>query len=455
MRRRRTAWWRRAEVRRDARVRRVAKTRRDHSSARARVTVVGALLLCTTAALPGGAALAAGTPSPYAFAPDARSVAGATGTADAARLTPGATYKSSLPSGGKLYYRLDLDATSDTYVSATAIPAAGSTVSANDGIRVSVQDADGGSCSFDSERFGTVHSPRPLAAWAAREISANRPRCETAGTYYVVVERVGTASSAADAWDLELFTASEPSLEQSGATSAPEAWDSASPDPLTGEGVRRGGGSGFASAASVGQGVWSADIEPGRTFFYKVPLTWGRQLYATAELGSSAGGGGTAVGALNLSLYNPARGLVDDTNTNYDGSQKAAEIDPLPPVAYENRYAAPKRLNGMRFAGSYYLVVHLAAEVAEKYGDGPLPLTLRVRVGGSAESGPGYAGESAPPGLFQVGAGDPEAAAESGAAGDGDAAMAVLAVSGIGAGTVVLVVLGVWMVVARRRVGAL
>ncbi|MEU8990923.1 hypothetical protein AB0C98_31735 [Streptomyces sp. NPDC048558] len=418
------------------------------------MTVVGVLLLCTTAALPGAAALAAGTPSPYAFAPDARSVAGATGTADAARLTAGATYKSSLPGDGKLYYRLDLDATSDTYVSATAIPAAGSTVSANDGIRVSVQDADGGSCSFDSERFGTVHSPRPIAAWAAREISANRPRCETAGTYYVVVERVGTASSAADPWDLELFTASEPSLEESGATSAPEAWDSASPAPLTGEGVRREGGSGFAAAASVGEGVWSADIESGRTYFYKVPLTWGRQLYATAELGSSAGGG-TAVGALNLSLYNPARGLVDDTNTNYDGSQKAAEIDPLPPVAYENRYAVPKRLNGMRFAGSYYLVVHLAAEVAEKYGDGPLPLTLRVRVGGSAESGPGYAGESEPPGLFQVGAGDPGAAAESGAAGDGDAAMAVLAVSGIGAGTVVLVVLGVWMVVARRRVGAL
>ncbi|WP_328425913.1 hypothetical protein [Streptomyces sp. NBC_00443] len=204
---------------------------------------------------------------------------------------------------------------------------------------------------------------------------------------------------------------------------------------------------------SVGEGVWSADIEPGRTFFYKVPLTWGRQLYATAELGSSASGDGIAVGALDLSLYNPARGLVDDASTNYDGSQKVAEIDPLPPVAYENRYAVPDRLSGMRFAGSYYLVVHLAAEVAEKYGDGPLPLTLRVRVGGSAESGPGYAGESEPPGVFQAGGGDTGAAAESG--GGSDAAMAVLAVSGIGAGTVVLVVLGVWMVVARRRVGAL
>ncbi|MGF0174728.1 hypothetical protein ACQF36_30800 [Streptomyces sp. Marseille-Q5077] len=356
------------------------------------MAVGGALLLCTTAALPSGAAFAVGTPSPYAFAPDARPVTGATGTADAVRLSPGTTYKSSLPSEGKIYYRLDLAATSDTYVSATAIPAPGSTVSASDGIRVSVQDADGRSCSFGTETFRVVHSPRPIAAWAAREISANTSRCESAGTYYAVVERVGTASSAPDTWDLELFATSEPSLEQTGATSAPEAWDSASPAPLTGEGVRREGGSGFASAVSVGEGVWSADIEPGRTFFYRVPLPWGRQLYATAELGSSADGGGIAVGALDLSLYNPARGLVDDASTNYDGSQKAVEIDPLPPVAYENRYAVPDRVSGMRFAGSYYLVVHLAADVAEKYGDGTLPLTLRVRVGGSAESGPGYAG---------------------------------------------------------------
>ncbi|WP_328425915.1 hypothetical protein [Streptomyces sp. NBC_00443] len=231
MRRRRTAWWRRAGVRRGAWVRSEANTRRGHPSARARTVVVGALLLCTTAALPSGAALAAGTPSPYAFAPDARSVTGATGTADAVRLTPGATYKSSLPSDGKIYYRLDLDATSDTYVSATAIPAPGSTVSATDGIRISVQDADGRSCSFESETFRVVHSPRPIAAWAAREIFADRSRCESAGTYYVVVERVSTASSAPDTWDLELFAASEPSLEQPGATSAPEAWDSASPAP--------------------------------------------------------------------------------------------------------------------------------------------------------------------------------------------------------------------------------
>ncbi|MGN9755661.1 hypothetical protein [Streptomyces sp. SD31] len=429
--------------------------RRGHRSARARTAVVAALLLCTTAALPGRPALAAGTPSPYAIAPDARPVAGATDAADAAPLVPGTTYKSSLPSGVKSYYRLDLDATSDAYVSATAIPAPGTSVSAGDGIKVFVLDADGSTCSSGTETFGIVHTPRPITAWAAREVSSKRPRCEGAGTYYVTVERDGTADSAPDTWDLELFAASEPPLKQAGATNTPEAWDSTSPEPVTGEGVRRAGGSGFASAAPVGQGVWNSGIEPGRTLFYEVPLDWGRQLSVIAELGGSNGREGYVPGALNLALYNPVRGLVDDASTSYNGSQESVELDPLPPVAYENRYAVPKRFKGMRFSGSYYLAVHLAADVAEMYGDGPLQLTLRVRVEGAAEAGPGYAGESEPGDVFQVTEGDRWVAAGGGAAGDGgDAAMTVLAVSGIGTGTLVLVVLAVWAVVARRRVGA-
>ncbi|WP_031484609.1 hypothetical protein [Streptomyces bicolor] len=442
---RRTARWRREKV------------RRGHSSrsARARAALAGgALLLGTTVALPAQPAVAAGTPSPYAYAPDARPVPGSPSTTDAPLLTPGATYKSSLPSSGEIHYSLDLDATSDVYVSVTAIPPPGSTVDASDGIKVSLEDAGGSRCSFRSENFGVVHSARPIAVWGVREASSNRPRCEKAGTYYVTVQRVGRADSAPEAWDLELFATSEPSLEQVGATSAPEAWNSASPAPLTDEDVPREGGSGFASAVSVDQGAWRSDITPGRTLFYKVPLDWGRQLYATAELGGSSGGGSAGY-ALNLALYNPARGFVDDVSTAYNGRRTAAELDPLPPVAYENRYALPKRFSGMRFAGPYYLVVHLAAEVAETYGDGPFGLTLRVRVGGDEATGPRYAGQSEPEGVFQVAASDRQVVAGDGSEGGGDPAMTVLAVSGIGGGTLVLVVLGVWAVVARRRVGAL
>lgn len=163
---------------------------------------------------------------------------------------------------------------------------------------------------------------------------------------------------------------------------------------------------------------------------------------------------------MNLALYNPVRGLVDATSISYNGSQKSGALAALPPVGYDNRYAVSDRVNGMRFAGAYYLVVHLAARVGEEFGDGPFGLVLRVRVTGEATVGPAYAGQSVPSGIFQVGllgrgsgaaAGQADSSDGDGGGGGGDAGMKLVAVGGIGAGTVVLVVLGVWVGVGRRR----
>lgn len=433
---RRTAWW-------------GARARHSRLSTHARVAVVSALL-CATAALPGPYAAATGTASPYAFAEGDRSVTGATSTADAELLEPGMIYRSSLPAGGRLYYRLELDAASTVYVPATAVPPAGTTVSAGDGIKVSVQDADSRSCSVESASIGASRSPHPLTALAKRESSRRGTYCRGAGTYYVLVERVDTGGSSPGTWDLELAPVSEPGLRQTAATSAPEVWNSASPEPLPGEAVRRRGGSGFTKAGSLGQGVWRDDLRPGQTRFYEVPVDWGQQLYATAELAGSNSGPGYVPGALNISLYNPVRGYVADAGVAYNGSQKSAALEPLPPVAYANRYATSAHVNTVRFAGSYYLVVHLAAQVADRFGDGPLGLTLRVRVKGAAEAGPGYAGRSEPPGVFEVTTQARETVPEGGSAG-GDTAMRLVAVGGIGGGTLLLVVLGVWTGLARRR----
>ncbi|MXM65612.1 hypothetical protein GR925_19680 [Streptomyces sp. HUCO-GS316] len=434
-----------------------ARTSCGRPSLHARVAAVGAVL-CAAALLPGPTASAAGTPGPYGFAEDARSVQGATSTTDAERLRPGTTYTSSLPTTGKLYYSLELDATSNAYVSATAVPPEGTTVSASDGIRVSVQDANGSSCSFETASVGSSRSPHPITAVGAREAKPSGTLCQGGGTYYVVVERVARTGASPAAWDLELTPVLEPRLERTGETSAPEAWNSASPAPLTGGATRRAGGTGFASARLLTPGVWRDDIRPGQTLFYRVPVDWGRQLYATADLGSaSSGDRGFVPGALDMSLYNPVRDKVEDAGVSYDGSQKSAVLDPLPPVAYPNRYAAVGRVNTMRFAGSYYLVVHLAAQVADEFGDVPIGLKLRVRVEGATEAGPGYSGQSAPEGLFGITAQDRAAAPEGhgGAGGeDADATMKLIAAGGIGTGTVLLAVLGVWTVVARRRAGA-
>ncbi|MDH6550078.1 hypothetical protein [Streptomyces sp. SAI-041] len=405
------------------------------------------------------------TTSSYAFAEGAPSVTGATGTADAERLEPGTTYRSSLPSDGKVYYRLVLDGTSTVYVAATAVPPADAAVSPTEGVRVSLQDADGRPCSAaDTASIGAGRSPRPLTVWGARQLPSGRSLCRSAGTYYVVVERVLRTESQPGAWDLELAPVLEPRLRKAGPTSAPESWDSATPSPPAGEAVRLrgGGGGGFDSAVALEQGVWRDDIRPGQTLFYEVPVDWGQQVYAAAGLSSASGGGaggGFVPGGVNLALYNPVRGLVDDTSISYNGSQKSGALAALPPVGYDNRYAVSDRVGGMRFAGSYYLVVHLAARVGEEFGDGPFGLTLRVRVKGEATAGPGYAGQSEPSGIFQVGllgrgsgavAGTGANGGSGGGDGGGGAGMKLVAFGGVGVGTLVLVVLGVWVLVGRR-----
>ncbi|MEU6809514.1 hypothetical protein ABZ920_10995 [Streptomyces sp. NPDC046831] len=417
-------------------------------------TAVAAAAFSLVVAVPGYTAVAAGTPEPYSFADGARSVTGATSPAGAERLEPGRAYTSSLPAHGKVYYRLDLDDTSSAYVSATAVPRPGTTVAATDGLRVSVQAADGTSCSFQSARFGASHSPHPIAAWGAREVLPGRVLCQGAGTFHVVVERTDARGSSPDDWALELAPVAEPPLERTGASRAPGTWDSASPAPVTGKPVERAGGGGFATASRVGQGVWQARLRPGQTLFYAVPVDWGQQLNALAELGGSSGGRGYVSGALTLSLYNPARGSVADASDGYDGRQASAASPPLPPVAYSNRFGFSDQMKATRFAGCYYLVVHLAGKTAEQFGDGPFELTLRVRLGGAARSGPGYAGQSTPRDLFAVTSRDRAAATADGTGAPDETALRALAVGGIGAGTVLLAGLGVWTAVTRRRARA-
>ncbi|MPY42191.1 hypothetical protein FNH04_20450 [Streptomyces phyllanthi] len=469
------------------------------------VAAVGAAL-CATTALPEQAA-AAGNPDPYAFAEDARTVEGTPATTGSVRLAPGQAYRSSLGEDGKLYYRLELDDSSHAYVSVTAVPKPGTTVASTEGVKVSLQDADNHRCSSETSRFGPTRSPRPVTAWASREIGSDPYMCQGAGTYYVVVERVGTVTSSrgsegqetegsqgspdeGSAWALELGYVLEPPLKQTGSTKAPETWNSASPQGISGDAERRKGGTSFATASPVAQGVWEAPggIRPGGTLYYKVPVDWGQQLYVTAELGSASSDSDGFVGsALVMSLYNPVRGFADDVTSGYDGSQRSVDLKPLPPVRYTNRFALSNEMSAMRFAGWYYLAVHLGAPVADRFGDGPFGLTLRVRVAGTAAEGPGYLGASEPQGVFEVTDEDwetaergPESGAEvdegsgysgggesGGTAGSGgsqasgstqglaahDTSLKLVAVGGIGTGSVLVLGLALWTVMARRRAG--
>ncbi|MGY0017373.1 hypothetical protein ACVHNB_00095 [Streptomyces sp. YJ-C3] len=463
--------------------------------------------LCAVLAL-SGAAVAAEDSDPYVYAEDAQKVSGAPNSTDAPLLRTGETYRSSLGAGsdGAAYYGVELDGAANAYVSAVAVPPLGTGVKVaySDGFTVTLQDRKGNRCDSERATFRSGAYPRPVAAAAARLVRPGGLRCQAAGTYYVVVERKADAESTQEAWGLELKVATEPGLVSATPTEGPKAWPSASVRPPSGKATRRTGGTGFNDAEALPTGVWKDGIRPGESHFYRIPVDWGQQLFVDAELGSSAGDTsrrGFVTGALDMELYNPARASVAAKETSYAGDPTSATFDPLPPVAYENRYLMRGDQAAMRLAGWYYLKVTLNPAMAGKFGEKESGLTLRVTVDGEARQAPDYVRD---PAEFQVTAADRDAAErgeggavwgdsgsaggdagggrgdESGSAGSGGASpdggaaapgsssaspasasssssaesggMMLLGVSGVGTGTALVLWLGVWRVVAVRRV---
>ncbi|MFF0475209.1 hypothetical protein [Streptomyces sp. NPDC004284] len=392
----------------------------------------------------GGAAV-----PPYAFDGSAQRVQGAASSLDAKPLRTGRTYRDTLEKDGKVYYRIDLDTRHNAYVSVVAVPKPGGKVAYGDGFKVGIQDNSGADCGYQDVDFGSGKYARPLAGYARRIVDPDAYSCQKPGAYYVLVERDSAPESTPDDWELEIRYVTEPLLTQAGPTELPKDWASATPAPPSGGQQKRQGGAGVQEAVSLREGEWRADLRPGQTLFYRVPVDWGQQLFAGAELGSGTEGD-LVSSALTLSLANPALGFVDMNTVGYDGRPATVALDPLRPVAHENRTSYDTATNGMRFAGWYYLSATLSPEVAAEYGDEPVPLTLRVNVRGTPEKAPPY---DAAPGMFSVTPDDREAA-KNGAVGapvTANGAMTVLAAAGIGTGTVLLLGLGAWTLLARRR----
>ncbi|MFF8832045.1 hypothetical protein [Streptomyces sp. NPDC015131] len=419
------------------------------------VAAAMAAAVVLTAGLPGGAwAAEPGAAGGYAFAEGIRPVSGAATTSEAPVLDASGAYKDSVTTGAKRVYRLDLDARTNAYVSAVAVPRPGSEVGTFDSLKVSLQDRNGYDCSSNDARFGAAEFPRPVAAYAHRTLDRDSTSCQDAGTYYVVVERAGKdGAPAGEPWDLEIRHRLEPRPKSEGPTAAPENWPSASPPAPAGAPRERAGGAGFHDATGLTEGEWTDRIEPGRSRFYRVPVDWGQQLYASADLGSSAGGGFVG-SALAVTLFNPMQGAVSSSESvSYDGKQKSAGLDPMPPVKYENRFDSAAKFEDTRFAGWYYLRVSLSPEVGEEFGEKPYGLTLWISVEGEPQAGPAYDG---PPGIFDVTEADQDAAAGGLSVPEAERSgtMRLVAVAGLGTGTALVLGLGAWTLLARRRVAA-
>ncbi len=412
---------------------------------RGRTAVVAAFTVCAVVVL--SVQPAAAEPYPYGFPDGTRSVEGASGPGGAPVLAADATYRSTIAPGQRVHYRVELDAASSAYVSAVALPRLDDQVAFGDGLAVRLEGADGGRCGSDTAGFGSADYPRPLVASVERLVEQGSTRCQAAGTYTVVVERADGGRAASDeSWDLELDFVNEPAVKGPPASAKPSGAAPGAGSLPEGAAKERQGGTSFHDAVAVGPGVWRGQVEPGRTLFYKVPVDWGQRLAAGAEL-TGVGGKGSVGAALRLGLHNPARAEVAADQPSLSGTGAMATLDGVPAVAYENRLASAPKVKGMRFAGAYYLQVTLSPELAGKYGDGPLDVTLRVGVEGAAGDGPSYEGD---PGIFQV----EDGAGQGGGVGEGsgrDRGMQVVAAVGIGLGTALVLWLAVWAVVGRRR----
>ncbi|MCJ0868797.1 hypothetical protein [Streptomyces sp. AP-93] len=432
--------------------------RRVRTTAAAALAALAALGL--VAALPGAAA-AAGTPQPvpaYRGADGAQAVAGKPSTAGAPELKAGAVYKDSMAPGER-YYRLNLDDSSTVYVSAVLQPPGSAKVSYSDGLTVDVLTIENRSCMSGPGRADFGYDPVPLSAVGARVMQEDAG-CQTGGTYYVKVTRETAKDGDRAAWPLELRVQREPKLGGSNApVAAPSVWPSASPTLPGSDAAPRSGGTGFNDARALGSGVWSDALRPGQTLFYRVPLDWGQQLGLAAELsaGTLTKDSGYASPGLSVALYSPYRSLIDGEDASYDGKQAGLTLPRTPPVAYENRFASDRKVGSVRVAGWYYVAVTMAGKVGDFTQEAvPVPLTLRTQIIGDPGKAPAYAEDLAAAG-FGVGAEDRTAAKDGTTAVEADAAaanrsvMRVVASAGFGMGTLLLLVLGGWILLARRR----
>ncbi|MCY0945468.1 hypothetical protein [Streptomyces antarcticus] len=426
--------------------------------------LAGAAALGLAAGAPAAAYAEEAAPQPvptYRAAEGASAVEGKPSTADAPLLEAGHTYADTLAPGERVYRLVLEQDRSNVYVSAVVRPGAGAKVGYSDGIEVEVMTTAGRSCPGGTGRAAFGYDAVPLSAAGVRR-GAEDDDCAPAGVYYAKVTRTAAKGSDQSPWPLELRVQREPGTGAGGPTAAPGAWPSGTPSLPGTEPVPRTGGTGFNDARALTAGVWRDELRPGQTRYYRVPLDWGQQLGVGAELAAArmTKEYGSASNGLTVALYSPYRALVSDESGSYDGKQAGVTLEKTPPVAYENRFSGDRDVQAVRIAGWYYVSVTMGGKVAEFTQDAAsVPLTLRTDVIGSPGKAPAYR-EDLAAGGFGVGAADRAAARdgltapEASEAAANRSAMRLVAGTGFGTGTLLLLVLGGWVLLARRGRGS-
>ncbi|WP_016906170.1 hypothetical protein [Streptomyces xiaopingdaonensis] len=422
---------------------------------------------CATASLTlgvlaatAGQATADGGAAGYALDAAAERVTGAKTSGDGPALTPG-TYRDAIERNEQRYYTVNLDGTSHAYLSVTAAPKPGQKIKKlEDGLELQLTTVDGDRCgsvlptkvNFTGD--GTTH---PLTGTVSRIVGED-DKCQQRGPYLLSVGRKSSALSDPGAWPLEVRYMSEPGLKgdpPSGADSA-DAEESPAPD-VTGEPRKARGGLGFGAARSLGDGVWKDRLKPAETRYYRVPVDWGQRLNVSVELANAEAGAdaekrlpSTVFDAFGVQLYNPARMRMGDSVWESYRGESAAIQRQTANVTYANRFDDDAK--GAQVAGWHYVAVTASPELEEYFDGAAAPVTLRMEVKGKQAETPSYREDPHEAG-FGVDDSDREQAAkgQTAAQAEESADRSLLGYAGIGVGTALLVGLGAWVLVARRR----
>lgn len=392
------------------------------------------------------------SPAPYRTAEDAQPIEGTASSIDGPLLEPG-TYTDALSPDEEKYYTIELDSTSDVYVSAIAAPERGSEVGGEDSLRVELASTGGDTCGqSEKRRFGIDGYPRPIGDYAVRPIDEDEP-CQEAGSYLVKLTRESDSASAPVDWPVELRVMVEPPVK-SGPTEAPDedTFPTEPPPAPSGTAKEVTGGTGFNDAPALSEGVWKDQVRPGEVRYYRVPIEWGQQLFVAAEIGNHPNPDRRFSNGVRMELYNTARGYLGHEKTTYNGEQTKVGVA-TPPARYANRYSSDDDVSGMRFSGWYYLTVGLDPDAGEFVEDS-VRFNLRLALTGQKVEGPQYTRDAVRAGFgltdedrtqAEQGLTQQQAAEQQG----GDRTL--LAVGGLGLGTALLLGLGLWTLLARRR----
>lgn len=427
----------------------------------ARPVAVLAALCTALVALPATAAQAEeepskgpGQPAEYEAASDAKAVKGAASSTDAPELPDTGYYTDTIGRGETKYYRVDLDDRSSAYLSALAHPKVGSKVGDFDKLEVQLESTASTTCSSDKASFEGGTTAYPIVAFASRRVGGDSQKCLSADQYLFKVVRDDEPTSDPGDWPLELRYSLEPGLN--GSLPAPPAegsWSTEPPAPPTGEAREVEGGAGLSTARPVSEGVWRDTVLPGETRYYRVPVDFGQQLFARAELPNAPKGDDTSgdmtFDAFALHAYTPSgAAVVSDNFERYDGGQNAVSLG-LRPVEYGNRF--DDKGKAVSTAGFYTLAVTMTPDLQRYFPTG-VKMTLRVKLRGEAKEAPDYVDDAKAAG-FAVTDQDKKAAEQGLTSADAQESdtLKLVGVIGIGAGVALVLGLGLWTLLARRR----